>query len=345
MEKQSHPEQLDAIYSMISRGQQSVRMDPHTLLIWGGAGGFLAIFTDLLITDARFPERWSQALAVFLLVGGVLTTAGLFDYRFTRRLRWRQDRTLSFVQRQLTKVWWILMGLGVLMSVATMFYGGGYMIFAAWIFLVGLALVIHGLFSEQPLEWYGASMMLASVLLLALGADYQLTQWFAAALFGAGMPLLGLILRYQPQMRRLVALSALVGWGLLVCLMAEAGYQMTRVSFDSQAEPIRLADFAVDQARGEQIVSLPVGSPVPLYLTWEGNLLQSSELEPIPLRLSQPLEILMRDGVPEGHYRIGGGEWKEISYNFRVPRLTIQALIDKETGPRIDTSLRVEIGE
>ncbi len=71
------------------------------------------------------------------------------------------------MQRQLTKVWWILMGLGVLMSVATLFYGGGYMIFAAWIFLVGLALVIHGLFSEQPLEWYGASMMLASVLLLA----------------------------------------------------------------------------------------------------------------------------------------------------------------------------------
>jgi hypothetical protein len=346
MSHQAQPNRLDEIYSMMEQGQLSVRMDPHTLVIWGVAGALLAIFTDMLITDDRFPERWSQAFAVALLVGGALSSAAFFDFRLTRRLWRERDQTLSFVQRQLTRIWWILMGLGVLFTVATMFYGGGYMIFSTWIFLIGLALVIHGLFSQQPLEWYGGMMMLTSVLLLATGSEYRETQWIAAALLGVGLPLLALILRYRLKTWSRMGVLAMGGWALLVIAVAEVGYQTTKTSFDPGAKRIQLVDFVSDKAsKEEQIVAFPAGYQVPLYLNWKGNLLRSGELEPIPLQLSRPLEILVKDGMPEGHYRIGSGAWKEINYNFRVRKLNIKALIDKETGPRIDTTLQVEIGE
>lgn len=189
-------------------------------------------------------------------------------------------------------------------------------------------------------------MMLTSVVLLATGAEYRQTQWIAAGLLGVGLPLLALILRYGPNMNRLSGILAMAGWFSLVFAVAEGAYLTTRTSFNPSAERICLVDFLPDATvEGEQIVSFPAGYRIPLYLTWQGNLLHSGELEPISLKLGKPLEILMKNGVPEGHYRIDGGDWKEIAYNFRVSRLEIKALIDKEAGPRIDTTLQVAIGE
>jgi hypothetical protein len=71
----------------------------------------------------------------------------------------------EFVQAQITKVWWLLIGMGVLFSFAASVSGGAaMMVFGIWLLLVGLGLglYIHGLFSDQMLEWAGA-------LVIALG--------------------------------------------------------------------------------------------------------------------------------------------------------------------------------
>jgi len=93
--------QIDAIHTMLTNAHRSIRMERHTLIIWGLAGGLLCVLGDLLITHDRFPERWQRAVAVIGLLGSVLLSAGFLDYRMTRRLRQVRDETLSFVQGQM----------------------------------------------------------------------------------------------------------------------------------------------------------------------------------------------------------------------------------------------------
>src|SRR5207245_5985477 len=99
-----------------------------------------------------------------------------------------------FAQKQVTKVLWLLLGMGVLFTFATAFFGGGYMVFVMWLVLFGLGIYIHGLFSEQILEWAGVLMILLGIGTLALRVPYVATQWLAASAFGLGLPLLGTML-------------------------------------------------------------------------------------------------------------------------------------------------------
>src|SRR5262249_57214895 len=77
---------------------------------------------------------------------------------------------------------------------ATAFFGGGQMTFVIWLVLFGLGIYVHGLFSEQILEWAGVMMILLGIGALALPTSYVATQWLAASAFGLGMPLLAAML-------------------------------------------------------------------------------------------------------------------------------------------------------
>ena len=55
--------QLEAIHAMMASGHRSVRMERHTLLIWGVAAAFLILVVDEIFTPERFPEVWARALA------------------------------------------------------------------------------------------------------------------------------------------------------------------------------------------------------------------------------------------------------------------------------------------
>src|SRR5207253_1985101 len=90
----------------------------------------------------------------------------------------------------------------ILFTFSTAFFGGGYMVFVIWLVLFGLGIYIHGLFSEEMLEWAGVMMILLGVAALALSAPYRAMQWLAASVFGLGMPLLSMMLdRGESQVR------------------------------------------------------------------------------------------------------------------------------------------------
>ena len=136
--------QLEAIHSMLSAGHRSIRMQRHSFILWGITGGILCLATEHIITPARFPVHWQRAVAVMLLLGIVLTGVAIADYYYTRyRIRTR-DESLPFAQAQLTKVWWLLVGMGVLFTFGTHFFGGGYMVFVIWLFCSAWASISMG---------------------------------------------------------------------------------------------------------------------------------------------------------------------------------------------------------
>ncbi len=109
-------EQLNAIHAMMESGHRSVRLERHTLVLWGLAAAFLILVVRLIFTPERFPETLQRVLASNLFIAALLTAVGVIDLRLTRRARRQRDETLSFVQVQLTKIWWLLVGLIVLIN-------------------------------------------------------------------------------------------------------------------------------------------------------------------------------------------------------------------------------------
>ena len=92
-----------------------------------------------------------------------------------------------------TSLSWLMMGLAALTTFATFFYGGGYMICAVWLVFLGLSLYVHGLFSEELLEWAGLLTMLIGISSLFAKLPFETMRWVAAAVFGIGLPLLALL--------------------------------------------------------------------------------------------------------------------------------------------------------
>lgn len=155
--------QIEAIQSMLASGHRSIRIERHSLVIWGLAGALLCVIGEMLINHQTLPERWHRAVAVVVLLGSVIFSACWLDFRKTRALRRSRNETVSFVQGQVYKLWWLLLGMGVLLNFAMVFFGGGYMSYTIWIVLIGLGLYVYGLFSEQALEWGGALLITLAI--------------------------------------------------------------------------------------------------------------------------------------------------------------------------------------
>ena len=90
--------------------------------------------------------------------------------------------------------------------VAMIFYGGGYMVCAVWLVFLGVSLYLHGLFSEELLEWAGLLTIALGIVSLLARLPYDSMRWVAAAVFGLGLPMLSLMLdhgRHRPASLRL----------------------------------------------------------------------------------------------------------------------------------------------
>ncbi len=173
-------QQLDSIHAMLSAGQRNLRVERHSLVLWGGSSGGLVLVSDHILTAEQFPVLEQRAVAWLILLVLTLSGVSLIDWHLTRHVKHARDEAWSFIHRQILKVWWLLMAVGVLLTFATFFYGGGYMIFAAWVVLIGLGLYVHGLFSEELLEWSGAFLILIGIGMLAFRLNYGTSQWVAA---------------------------------------------------------------------------------------------------------------------------------------------------------------------
>lgn len=302
-------EQLHSIHAMLASGHRSVHLERHSLFLIGGVGGFLSSATEWIITVECFPDNRQRALVFLLWLTFWLGGVSLLDHWLTRRARLRRAETLPFAQAQITRAWWMLLSVGSLGSFAMFFYGGGAMIYGLWIVLLGLGVYLFGLFSRPLIEWIGLATILLGVVGLAAGLPFGAMRWLDASCFAIGMPLAGwLASRVDDSSlaKRVVALAVWVGLVVTPPLLV-AGMSFTV----PPAGPVISLDSAV-LSGGEQTIRLEAGTRVPLRVDLESPILGTSPQAELGLALTLPIEVVLRDGQPDGRYRIANGAWHGI---------------------------------
>ncbi|HYH23646.1 MAG TPA: hypothetical protein VD995_33940 [Azospirillum sp.] len=335
-------QQIVAIHSMLSAGHRNLRIERHTLILWGLAGGGLALFSERILTPSQFPDPAQRALAWLVLLTGVLGGVAALDWRLTRRAKRVRDEAWSFIHRQVLKVWWLLMGLGTLMTFAVFFFGGGYMVFAAWIILVGLGLYVHGLFSEELLEWAGVLSIAIGIATLAYRLDPDTMRLIMASHMGLGLPMLALMLdggHARPSWRRMgqaaVWMAAVLAAPLAVHLWGGSA------AHDAPILPLDAFRRGAD-AGGRRILTIPAGTPVPVELAVAGNVFAPATGHILPLTLATALEVAMEDGQPTGEVRFAGENWSPAGGALWLAIPLTRADVTPEAGPRLRAVLDLE---
>lgn len=329
--------QLAQIHSMLAAGHRSVRLSRHSLLLWGITGGILCLATEHVITPERFPGHLGRAVALLLFLGIVLSGVAIADFWYTRYRIEERDESLPFVQAQVIKIWWLLIGMGVLFTFATAFFGGGEMVFVSWLVLFGLGVYVHGLFSEQILEWVGVVMILLGIGALALPASYVATQWLAASAFGLGMPLLAAMLDRGASKSAWTRAGQSALWLAVVLTPAVFGYQWRESQSAPDGPRMTLESFRQQAPRGSVIVTIPAGTRIPLKVGIDGNVVEEGEFT-LPLALARPIDVVVVDGKPNGLFRVADGAWKKRSAMW-IRGVEFGATLAPSAGPAASARL------
>lgn len=340
-------QQLAAIQSMLAAGHRNLRIERHSLPLWGIPAGLLWVASESILTAEQLPDISQRALAWLALLIAVLSVIGMLDWHWTRQSKAARDEAWSFIHRQVIKVWWLMMGLAALTTFAMFFYGGGYMVCAVWLVCLGISLYVHGLFSEELLEWTGLLAILIGIGGLIAQLPYETMRWIAAAVFGFGLPLLGVMLdrgRHRAAIFRLgqtlLWLSAVLIGPLTIETMAHHG----RIP---DSPPIALAEFRADPHAGEdtRIVAIPAGTVVPVELELSGDLfVGNAGGARLTLTTAQAIELLVRDGELTGDVRQANGDWQQSRRVRWISIPWLKAALTPGEGPLVSGSLVVQIG-
>ena len=333
-------QQLDSIHSMLSAGQRNLRIEQHSLLLWGVSCGGIILFSNHILTPEQIPASGIRAIAWLILLVLSVSGVGLLDWHLTRHAKQARDEAWSFIHRQVLKVWWLLMSVGVLLTFAMFFYGGGYMIFAAWVVLVGLGLYVHGLFSEELLEWTGALIIVIGIGMLAFSLSPIVSRWIAASTLGLGLPLLATMLDRGKQRSTWLRLAQSVGWLLCILIPPVLAQQLNSVTVPPDAPLVTLNEFSQHPTK-QQVVALPAGTTIPVKIDISGDVFRANNTTIFPLVLNQPIEVMMDNGQPSGEWRFPGDKWTLASGNIWVRIPIIKVELPPLTGPEIRTSLEV----
>jgi len=338
-------EQIGAIHAMMASGHRSVHMERHTLIIWGLTAAGLILVGTAIFTPERFPVTWVRAISSTIFVATVLALVAYLDFYLMRRKRDLREESISFVQLQVTKVWWLLLGLIVVINLGMNFFGGGYMFYSLVLILMGLALYIHGLFSKQMLSLAGIMMILLGLATISLRLPFSLIEWLTVFCFGLGWPLLGLTLNLSVlthSWKHRIALT--MGWLLLVTAPTIAAYKWSSLREAPATKSITLAEYlqqGEQTGMTEQVVVLASGSTVPLQVEVTGDVLTGSNVTTLPMVLSQPIEIAVKGSKPDGRFRVGDGDWKNFIYNYRLRDFSMVSTLDPKHGPLVKLKLHI----
>lgn len=337
--------QLDAIHAMLAAGHRNLRIERHSLLLWGIPAGLLWVLSESILTPAQLPDVRDRALAWLGLLTVVLSTIAAVDWHFTRKIKATRDEAWSFIHRQVLKIWWLMMGLAALATFAMFFYGGGYMLCTVWLVCLGISLYVHGLFSEELLEWIGILTILIGIASLIAKLPYETMRWLAAAVFGLGLPLLAVMLdggRHRPA---LVRLLQMLGWMAVVLILPIWVENSTHNHTLPETPSVPLADYLQHPpSTGEAIVQLPAGTVIPVELAMSGDLFVSAGESPVlPLKLARPLELLLRDGELTGDARFPGETWQQSRQVRWISIPWLKAELSPQRGPLVTGSLIVQL--
>lgn len=343
----SSSNQLNAIYSMMEDGQHSVKMERHTLLIWGITAAILILITDLIFNKDTMPVRWQLILVQTSFISVILFLAGLWDFKLTRKVRQQRDESLSFIQLQLTKVWWFFVALIVLLNVGMNFFGGGYMFYGLTIALFGMAFYIHGLFSTQMLKWIGVMLIIVGLVSIALNLHFLATKWLAAGVFGLGLPMLAFILdkpvTHSTLLKRFglsAVWLAIVIFPSMLAFQNEATFDPTGLTKRSFYEYKALNDKA---AAEKQIIHFTAGTEIPVNINMDGNILEMNISESLAMKLKEDISIVIEDGKTSGHFKIAGSEWTNKLSQMQTKKFKMESIIEQQKGPYVNLKFNLQI--
>ena len=336
--------QLNAIHAMLSAGHRNLRIERHTLMLWGIPAGLLFVLSESILTSAQLPDLTQRASAWLALLAAVLTTIATVDWFWTRKIKATRDEAWSFIHRQVLKIWWLMMGLAALTTFAMFFYGGAYMVCAVWLVFLGISLYVHGLFSEELLEWAGIMTLLIGIASLFAKLPYETMRWLAAAVFGLGLPLLAFMLdrgQHRPLPVRLLQIS---GW-LTAVLIVPIWLEHQAHNYQLPEYPaLPLADYLAKAPAGETVIALPAGTSIPVEIDISGDIFSSGNKPTVlPLKLDQSIELLVRDGQLTGDVRFPGENWQQSRQVHLISIPWIKAELTPERGPLVRSSLIVQL--
>lgn len=337
--------QLEDIHSMLASGHRSFLMERHTLILWGLAGALLILIVPVLFAPEHFDLRWHRMVLQNLFIASVLVVTGVLDFKLTRRVRAQRNESLSFVQRQLSKVWWLLVGLVVVINIGMNFFGGGYIFFAVMLMITGLALYIQGLFSQQMLCWVGVMMMVVGLFSVALKIPHPVMQWLAASVLGLGLPAVAWMIHRpcsQWSMSRRLTVSLL--WLAIVITPATVAYQLSITTGAPDLPTVSLQQYMKSSSSGEaepQVVYLPAGTVIPVSIDIGGDILEGHSTGTLDMILSRDLELIIEDDKPAARFRVDGGVWKHRLYNYRMQRTKSDVTVTREHGPRVSVQMQI----
>jgi hypothetical protein len=336
-------EQLDAIASMMASGQRNLRMERWSLILWGLAGGLLFLLSESILTPEQLPDLQRRALAWLLLIAFVLGAVGTADWHLTQRAKQARDEVWSFIHRQVLKVLWLLMGIGALLTFAVFFYGGSYMLYTAWLVLLGTALYVHGLFSEETLEWAGALIIFIGIAMLATQQSAENLKNIATSVFGIGLPALALMLDHGRVRSKSYRALQTAGLACLVLTVPWAAARWSLPERMMQSPAMSLQEYQrVGSTASAQAISLPAGTPIPVHIEIEGDLFKAGASPLLlPLVLKQPMELSMVDGRLTGAARIAGGPWSR-GPETRINIPWVKGDMSPRAGPLVKASLVVQ---
>lgn len=324
-------EQLHSIHAMLASGHRSVHLERHSLLLIGAVGGFVSGATEWIITAERFPDNRQRALVFLLWLAFWLGGMSFLDHWLTRRARHRRAETMPFAQAQITRAWWMLLAVGTLGSFAMFFYGGGAMIYALWIVLLGLGIYLFGLFSRPLIEWIGLAAILLGVAGLASGLPFGATRWLSASCFAIGMPLAGWLAARVDDSRLIKRIGALAAW---VGLVITPPLVVAGMSFTVPPPGPAISLDSTPSVNAEQTLRLEPGTHIPLRIDLESPLLGAAPQAEFGLTLNSAVEVALRQGQPDGRFRIADGVWHSV--HDGVLQLTIDRI-----GARLEMGVPV----
>lgn len=337
--------QIEEIHRMLATGHRSVRLERHSLILWGLTAASLILIINAVITKELFPIRWQRSLVANGIVASVVLIVAVWDFRLTRLAREYRDETLSFIQLQLTKVWWCLLGLIILINIGMNFFGGGYLFYPIMIILVGLGFYIQGLFSQQLLAWNGLLMVIAGLATILIQIPLQTMEWFTVMIFGLGLPVLAWLIDMPlVQQRMHYRLISSFVWLCLITiptvLIHNHGYKT-----NTPAWPVISMQEYQQQAKTKTqgyVVQIPAGTVIPLEVDIRGNALAGNNRAVVPLTLDQPLDVAVQAEHPDGRYRMGDGEWINPRINFRFTQFDLTSQLTRKEGAKLTLNLFIK---
>ncbi len=337
-------QQLNTIQAMLTAGHRNLRVERHSLLLWGIPAGLLFVLSESILTSAQLPDLTQRAVAWLVLLAAVLTTIATVDWFWTRKIKATRDEAWSFIHRQVLKIWWLMMGLATLTTFAMFFYGGGYMVCAVWLVFLGISLYVHGLFSEELLEWAGIMTILIGIASLLAKLPYETMRWVAAAVFGLGLPLLAFMLDRGLHRPLAIRLLQITGW-LTAVLIAPVWLEHRAHNYQLPDYPaIPLADYLAKTPAGEAVITLPAGTSIPVEIDVSGDIFSSGDKPTLlPLTLDHRIELLVRDGQLTGDVRFPGENWQQSRQVHLISIPWIKAELTPERGPLVRSSLIVQL--